>query len=86
MFVVECGECGGFGLKRGLGREGGCLVSRVVRSGKLLMAVVLVWQWRRWLWRNWVLKSSGRILGGFLGGFWIWKKHKEAGVLGGLCV
>ena len=32
---------GGLGLKRGLGREGGGLVSWVVRSGRLLMTVVL---------------------------------------------
>ena len=87
VFVVECGECGRFRgrILGGSGRwllgecggevwetSGGC------GDGFAVEKVVLVELGVEGLWR--------RILGKFLGGFGIWKKHKEAGVLGGLCV
>ena len=77
---------GGLGLKRGLGREGGGLVSWVVRSGRLLMTVVLERQGGRLLCE---VKRSSLFGGGSGRFFWVvsgcgrcTRKQEHSGLLG----
>ena len=48
-------------VKCWLGREGGGLVSRMAKFGRVLVAVVVEFQWRRWFWKVFVLKALEEI-------------------------